>query len=363
MKNYLPFYISLFALVLFASCEDEEPLVIDVPDSYADFENVNYDGQTQRLGQLAELTAYLKSASDGNSLNASLLAARYANQPNAAWDGTYSDSKQLRNKTFESEQPQYDLLLDAAADASTVAQAVPGTAGIVVSADGAKKYHVNANGVEYAQVIEKGLMGALLYYQSTGVYLEPGKMDVDNEEVIPGEGTAMQHHWDEAFGYWGVPQDFPSNTDGLLFWGDYTNDRDALLGSNEILMDAFKRGRAAIGQNQLDIRDAAIQTIRKEWERVVAATALHYLNSAAANFDDPALRLHALSEAVAFTYALQFNPQRSISLSETARLLTELGGSTQFNEMNLYNIDAAGILTVRDELATAAGLSALKEAF
>jgi len=60
-------------------------------------------------------------------------------------------------------------------------------------------------------------MGACLYYQATSVYMGASKMDVDNETIVPGEGTAMQHHWDEAFGYFSVPKDFPLNKSGLFF--------------------------------------------------------------------------------------------------------------------------------------------------
>ena len=58
--------------------------------------------------------------------------------------------------------------------------------------------------------------------------------------VEEGKGTDMQHHWDEAFGYFGVPTDFPTNTEGLVGLGKYCNKVDAQLGCNKIIMDAFK---------------------------------------------------------------------------------------------------------------------------
>ena len=105
---------------------------------------------------------------------------------------------------------------------------------------------IGGDGLDHAQLIEKGLMGACLYYQATSVYFGDDRMNVDNEMVEVGEGTEMEHHWDEAFGYFGVPKDFPTSTDGLFFWGSYSNQRNGILESNQKLMDAFLKGRAAI---------------------------------------------------------------------------------------------------------------------
>lgn len=96
--------------------------------------------------------------------------------------------------------------------------------------------------------------------------------------------TTMEHHWDEAFGYFGVPVDFPANTAGIRFWGKYCNTRDAQLGCNAVTMDGFKRGRAAITQDALDLRDDEILNITKMWEKISAAQAVAYLESAKTNF-------------------------------------------------------------------------------
>ena len=59
--------------------------------------------------------------------------------------------------------------------------------------DNSKSYLFNERGVEPAQIIEKGLMGACFYYQATAEYMGSVKMDVDNELVNAGEGTEMEH--------------------------------------------------------------------------------------------------------------------------------------------------------------------------
>lgn len=353
MNRLLLLMLCLGSITLFTACDDDEPeLQYDIPETYAEFENVSYDGQTQRLDMLDEIKAYLQSANTtGVTLDADRLQAMYENNTvDAAWDGTYDESKQLRSKTFESEEPVFLSLLDDIAIASTSAVAgSEGQAGVVESLDGTKQYLLNAEGVELTQLIEKGLMGAVFYYQAVQVYLGDSRMDVDNETVTPGEGTDMEHHWDEAFGYWGVPEDFPTNRSGIRFWGNYTDGRNALLEVNQKLMDAFLKGRAAISNNDLDRRDEAITEVRTYWEEVVAGTALHYINSGLEKYDDMSLRAHNLSEAIAFIYSLQFNPDAKVSLTQVYELLTIVAGSEDFDEMNLYQVS-------REDLQQAADL-------
>ncbi|MGB1216991.1 MAG: DUF4856 domain-containing protein [Saprospiraceae bacterium] len=357
----------LFTITLFTqSCKDDEMNNdYDVPTTY-NFENVSYQGQLDRLGMLGELKSKISSVTDGvSTLNAAELSAMYANDPSANWSGTYGSTKQLRSKTDTNAQATFDALLNqAAADASAaLGMASEGQAGIISSLDGEKNYFVNATGVEYAQIIEKGLMGACLMHQATEIYLGPGKMDGDNTDVIDGEGTEMEHHWDESFGYLGVPTDFPTNTSGLVFWGKYCNGRDGVINTNATLMNAYIKGRAAISNDDLTTRDAQIEIIRNTYDEVSAGTAIHYLNSASSNFNDDARRVHALSEAVAFIYSLNFNPNAKASSSQINTALTTVGGSVSFSSMDFYNVTIADIEAARDQLATVYGWSDIKTSF
>ena len=315
---------------------------------------------------MTEMKAYMKSANTpGTSLDANKLAAMYANDAaNAGWSGTYEDSKQMRSKTFEPVRVTFDALLNdlAVASQSTVA-GTDGTAGVVVSNDGAKNYLFNDQGIELGQVIEKSLMGALLYYQSSGVYFESGKIDSDNETVTDGKGTEMEHAFDEAFGYFGVPTDFPTNTDNLAFWGNYCNGRDAVLGSNQTVMDAFLKGRAAISGKDITTRDVAIAEVRDAWEMVVVGTALHYLNSGLADFGDVARRGHGLSEAIGFIYSLQFSPTKKVTNAQIEELLTLVGGSANILESNLYNVTETNLQSAKDKLADWYGVADKKDEF
>lgn len=357
------FSLLLLAPLFFTACNDDDDnqvvAELEVPEAFT-FENVSFDGQLSRLAQLGELKSYMVTAQDGNVLDADRLKAMYANEDGANFSRAYE--KDIRSKTFEIVREDFDAYLEALAqNSASTTPAANGVAGLSTSADGEKTYVFNENGIEYVQIIEKGLMGACFYYQGTTIYLGSGRMDVDNEIVEPGEGTAMEHHWDESFGYFGVPLDFPSNTDGLVFWGDYCNDRNADLGTNSI-MDAFLTGRAAISAKDLETRDQQIEIVREKWELVSASTAIHYLNSALENTDDNTRKFHALSEAVAFAWSLQFNEATRMSRQQVEALLTGFTGSADIAEMNLYTTTDAQIIAARDVLAEAYGLENMASA-
>ena len=329
----------------------------EVPTTY-NFENVDYSGQTQRLGMLTEMVNYMKTANTvGVALNAQKLKDMYANQnaPFTDPELNAATSKQIKNKVFDLDQMLFEEYIDklVAASQSTTAGS-DGVAGVVTSNDGTKKYLMDANGFEYAQIIEKGLMGALIYYQATAVYLSDEKIgpSVDNTNVVAGKGTTMEHHWDEAFGYFGVPKDFPT-TAATAYWGKYTMARDQHLQSNTKLMNAFLKGRAAITNKDMAAKVNARTAVRTEWEKVVAATAISYMNKAKADFADDALRNHALSEGMAFIMALKYNPDKKISNQQIDAILNHIG-------INFYNVTVAGIDAARNELSSIYGMDALK---
>lgn len=366
-KNASLLLLCILFVGVFSACQEDEP--DDMVDAYTipttyDFANVSYSGQTQRLAMLWEMKNYMAtSQTSGVALDVAKLKAMFANEAGAGWDGEYEESKQLQGKTEESAQDDLVTLLEELAVVSQATEAgSDGVSGVIVSTTNPdKQYLIGADGLDHAQVIEKGLMGACLYYQATAVYFGDGKMDVDNVEVTDGKGTEMEHHWDEAFGYFGVPIDFPTSTDGLVFWGDYANKRNALLDCNQPLMEAFLKGRAAISNDDLTARDAAITDARQEWERIAVGSALHYINEGIEKFDDMAIRGHGISEAVGFIYALRFNPDRIISLDQVDELLTLIAGASDFPNMDLYNIVVDDLNSAKDKLAGYYNLDDIKD--
>jgi len=305
---------------------------------------VSYSGQTDRLNQLSEMVVLMKTG-NSTTLDAQVLKDMFSNE-NGDGNGnfSFSSTKQLKNKCFSADQPLFETFMDALATASVdnAMTAADGQAGTLSS--GTSTYLFDANGVEQVQVIEKGLMGAVFLNQALNTYFGSGKMDVDNTTAVDAAGgkyyTSMEHHWDEAFGYFGVDTDFPT-TIPSSFWGKYCNKQDAALNANADMMNCFLRGRAAISGNVLTDRDASILAIRKEWEDISAYQAMTYLDEAVGYFGtDNAKFLHVLSEAYAFAWNLRYAPveTRRMSVAEHTALMAQF--NTNFWSMSVADINA-----------------------
>ena len=353
------------------SCKEDEDVPekmgtdYTIPGSYSEFTNVDFGGQTQRLSQLVEMKNYLGTTKTvGSEVSEFKLLAMYENDTaNAGFTGKYDESKQIKSKTFANVQEDFaNVLKSIAEDSKSKVAHSEGQAGVLAYSDNSKSYLLNERGVDEPQIFEKGLMGAFLAYQINEVYTSSAKMDVDNIEVTELKGTKMEHHWDEAFGYVGVPKTFPATTDSLAFWGKYCNGRDALLGTNSKLMDAFLKGRAAISNKAMGDRDAAILQVRAELERVSVGTAIHYLNSSIDNFTDISKKGHALGEAVGFTYALQFNGDKVISTAQFDEIMSLLGGgTTELDKLDFYKVTKADLQSAKDKLAAIYGMENIKD--
>lgn len=307
---------------------------------------VNYDGQTDRLNQLAEMMTYVETGKI-STINAQVLIDMFSNKNN---DGngnfSFSSTRQLKNKCFVLDTALMTSYFNAIAlaSASNANVAANGQAGIATS--GTSTYLLAANGFEYAEVLEKSIMGNVFMYQALNHYFAPTQMGVDNTTAVdPGNGayyTQLEHHWDEAFGYFGVGIDFPT-TIPTDFWGKYCNSANATLGSNAVMMDNFLKGRAAIKANVTADRDAAIIAVKNMWEKIAAQKAIDYLNLAITNFGtDQAKSMHVLSEAYGFSYSLRFAPTdtRKMTTTEVDALLAQFG-------TNLWNLSLADIQAIK----------------
>lgn len=306
--------------ISFTSCNQDDDK-LDVPSTYeftrSGSSTVDFSGQTQRLDMLELLGTYLKSANTvgAPAISNEVLVNMFKNQNNPFSGQTFE--KDLFSKCFAPDTTLFFQLFQQAADASLASgTASNGVAGVIVegSLDPTKGYRVNENGMEMTQVILKGLMGSVFYYQAMEVYLSDERMgSIGNEDLETGENyTAMEHYMDEAFGYFGVPVDFPASAslEDLRFWGEYCNTRNETLypGINDELSTAFRTARAAIAAKDYDARDAAIQTIMQKWSIVCAASAVAYLNEALSTSGTPEYkRHHEMSEAIGFMLALKYH--------------------------------------------------------
>lgn len=331
----------VITLLSHSACQKTDDQTYTIPTTY-NFDNVDYTGQIQRVNMLEELATYAKSAniSGSNQLSAIAMINMYKNSNAPFADASLNAStKQLKNKVAMALQAEFENYMTAqeTTSLSTNQTAMANQAGIITSNDGNQSFLLNANGVELAQIIEKGLAAACLYYQSTVVYLGETKMNVDNKAVTDGKGTNMEHHWDEAFGYLGAPADFPSNISNLELWAKYSNKVNSILGCNSKIMNAFLKGRAAISAEDYDARDEARETIKTEWEVILAAVAISYLNDAKDSSADPALYYHYLTEAYAFIMGLKYGASKTIADSDIDNILSNLAGSPNPLQANFYS--------------------------
>lgn len=339
---YKPFIIIIAFLAspaLFFSCSESDPAPdLEVPATYEFTRNgqssVFYGGQTDRLNQLSEIKSYLQKGDKAEEiLSAQKLQDMFANTDgNGGGAFTFTSDRQLKDKTFPADVSFYEDLFTSIEEASEAGMdAAEGVAGLIARKNG-NTILVDANGHEFTQVVEKGLMGSVFLHQIYNVYMTDERVgdDVENTALDGTNNyTKMEHHWDEAFGYYGVPADFPTTTTNR-FWGNYSNGRDELLGTNSMLMDAFLTGRAAIVAKRYNVKNEQREIIYEGFELIAASTAIHYLNDAKELFAEGEGSLgeafHALSEGYMFIKALRLSPKKKISDAQINQILnTEIG--------------------------------------
>ncbi|MEX0884105.1 MAG: DUF4856 domain-containing protein [Cyclobacteriaceae bacterium] len=364
--------IAFSGIMAFSCIEEDGPQIeeINPPTSYV-FERdrastVEYQGQTDRLNMLSEMKSYLVTGDKGEALSLQKLLDMYANAnaPFSSQELNQATTKQLENKTNAA---QIDLFKGLMAKAAEVSQdvaanntsAAEGIAGRVERGTTGNYVNVNENGWEFTQLIEKGLMGAVFYDQIFNSYLTDAKIGeaVDNENLVEGKNyTRMEHHWDEAFGYWGVPTDFPNgdpvlNPEYKRFWANYTDGRDALLNVSQPLMDAYLLGRAAIVAGNHTVKNEQVEVIIDLHELVSAGTAVHYINDAMGYLSsgDQGNLFHSMSEAYTFISALQYSPRKNINQSDIMEILTSDLGT----DGNFWKVSNESLQNAKDKLTTA----------
>ena len=352
--------LSLGILLLAFSCEKDNPepetsSAYNTPSTYEFLDangnsTVDYSGQTDRLNHLREMVTYMKTVTT-TSINAQQLKDMFANtNENGNGHFTFTSSgKQLKNKCFSLDIDLFEKYMDSIEIASNDYNQVAGNGQAGVLSNGTSTYLFNASGMEPLQFIEKGIMGAVFMHQALNVYFGDEKMSVDNSNAVDADNgkyyTALEHHWDEAFGYFGVPIDFPASIPND-FWGKYSNNQNSLLSSNTVLMNHFIKGRAAITANVPADYTSSISSIQNMWEDVSANQAIKYLNDALTYFGtNDAAYLHALSEAYAFAWNLRYIPEsvRNITQNEHIAIMELFGG-------NLWNLTLSDINGIKNAL-------------
>jgi len=324
---------------------------------------VSFSGQNERLQQVEEIKAYLQQGDLGATITAQELLDAYANvDGNGNGFFSFSSTKQLKDKSFQpdvDEQFMETLFAEAEEASLNPADAADGVAGFLLREDAFNTILVNAQGREFTQMIEKGLMGTVMYNQIYNTYFTDGRIGDDVENTTLREGTNytdMEHHWDEAFGYWNPPLDFTSDWPSEResedrFWSHYSNIVDPFIGTNDKIMQGFLEGRAAIVNNDLATKTRVRAEVQDQLDIVAAATAIHYINDTlgALNEGKTGEAFHVLTEAWTFTNALRYNPERRLSIDEIEIILeTDFGA-----EGNFWNVTPQGLNKAKASIVAA----------
>jgi hypothetical protein len=355
------FVCSLTVLtVLICGCKkDNTPPsipVYTVPTTY-NFAHVNDSNQLKLLAMADQLVAVINLANTtpNTVVSAQKLTDMFNNVNGYFVDSAYAlNASGLRLSDYCSVAAKTDMLnyFDSIGLYSQSSAAAKwGVAGVSASsASPTKKYLLSPNGVFYSQVVKKTIMGGICAYEIQNVYLTDSvAASVDNNTVVTGSGTAMEHHWDEAFGLWGVPVNFPASTSGLKYFGSYSNQVDAGLHSNTSIMNAFLKGRAAISAKDMATKNAQAAILISTFDSLDAAAIVQEMKETDANIEagDSVAAFGTLSESLGFVRNLKYNTssKRVISDAQIAQLETLYDPSNP-GAPNLYNFVGASVNTV-----------------
>lgn len=230
--------------------------------------------------------------------------------------------------------------------------------------------YVTPQGLDLRQLVQKVLIGALQFSQGADDYLDG---DVEGkglraEHTVPAEDgaayTALEHAWDEAFGYFGAAVNYGAYTDDEIRGSDGregfsrgyndVNGDGCIDVSSEInfgvsvnaakrdvgsttgtdftgeAMAAFLGGRrliASIDGPLSETQQVALgvyrDTVLDAWEMSIAATVVHYVNDTLGDlaacgtdgFDFADYAKH-WSELKGFALGLQFNPRSPVGTQD-----------------------------------------------
>lgn len=273
-----------------------------------------------------------------------------------------------------------------------------------------EKFYISPEGLDYQQLIQKFLLGAVNFSQGADDYLDDdieGKgLLADNSAAVEGQPyTELEHAWDEGFGYWGGAIDYLDYTDdelaaadgrpeyasgyhdldgdGAIDLGSEINfgasvnaakrDRgaasSALTDMSHDTMSAFLAGRHIISTAGGALSEAQLDALREQrdaallgWEQALAATAIHYFNDTIrdTNAADYSFSDHAKhwAELKGFLLSLQFNPHSPLGDADLATIHERVGTAPVFPSDPGLADYVADLVSARDLLAAAYGFDA-----
>lgn len=213
-----------------------------------------------------------------------------------------------------------------------------------------------SDGLDLKSFLYHFILGALNFSQTARDYLSAdlgAKKGINADNTAPAkEGktyTALEHHWDEGFGYFGANRNYletnaldctnacglDANQDGFL-----SLKSEVLFGharlyketnkAQEVFKD-FMEGRKLIAKGEADVSDLAQKLIRK-WEALLANSALKESMTVTISAEGSKESVTAWSKMKANLLSLQFNPT-SLTDIEDFKLAHQMIGDSAPQKM------------------------------
>lgn len=387
--------ITACVVLLISGCDNTPEITVEAPATYAFERNgestVSFSGQTTRIQMAEELADALLDFDNatGNSMlemfrnetelgedanpfaNADLNASDKSIKSKVAASADYFSANTVGSVSVRFDFETWILSQVDEVFPNQNELAAPGQPGQI--AEGSTVRYINAKGLEYDQMVIKGLIGGLMLDQALNNYLSPAVLDAgtnraDNDTGTVVEGTSyttMEHKWDEAYGYvYGTSQNpaEPNATigqdDSFLnkYVGRLSGDED-FSGMIQEIFDAFKLGRAAIVAGEYELRDEQAEIIREKLSEIIGIRAVYYLVQAKNGLEQASPDLgavfHDLSEGFGFIYSLQFTRKPNtmepyFTAEEVNSMLETLLGDGEFG---LWDVKPETLQTLADQIS------------
>ena len=272
-----------------------------------------------------------------------------------------------------------------------------------------KDNYVSPEGLDYQQLLDKFVLGAVAFSQGADDYTDDDVADkgILSSNLPPATGTPytnLEHAWDEAYGYFGGSVNYYQYTDNQIgkvtivpdggdvvdlrisdmIFGHAINaakrDRSSETGCVDLTRqayDAFYMGRKVIkdatGRALTNAELTELRNCRDDaigaWEKSISATSIHYVNDVVADYKaslvngtytESALPFYDLAkhwgEMKGFAFAFQFNPNSPVSDSTFGEIHSCMGYAPELDFSGTKIADyIAKIEEARDAMCSAYG--------
>ena len=341
MKTPIKYSFSaLLALFLLASCETAPENQVTYDFTRNGVSTVSFSGQTARIGMATELLAAMQDL-DRTSIE---LAEMYANQTPTGEDvAPFSDpalnssTKSIKSKIAASADFFSSNTVEGAAIKETIQSYIEEQANEVFVAkdeqasarqagrltDSESTQLVNAQGLVLDEVVKASISGALMIDQICNNYVSTSVLDAgtnveENNQGLVEAGkpfTTMEHKWDEAYGYLfgatGVGQESEPLLNDDPFLNALLTEINGDTDFNTIADDVFyalAEGRAAIVEQNYDLRNIQATIIREKLSLVIAVNTVKALQLGKQNLNNnlQATAFSELSKSYGLIQALRF---------------------------------------------------------